>query len=130
MSIDTDNDDFVVLDRFQEYIQKSKTFKQFQFHCMGNDNMKAALLNGRLFHVNTFSHGLEFLAVVAEDIKTGIRGTDSYGHEGLRRIITEQDEQIFDMCCRLSVKIKEKILKEAADLKINEIKILPIDSKP
>jgi hypothetical protein len=122
------DDDFVVLDRFQEYIQKSDTFKKFQYKSVG-ENRQVILFKGRIYEVNTFSHSIELLAVSVEDVSTGIKGTDNKLQEGLRRLISNQDEKIFDICCKLAVKIKEKILEEAANIKINEFKIVKIEEE-
>jgi hypothetical protein len=121
-----DTDEFVVLDRFQDYVVMSKTFRQFEWTGFDKNN-QAVLYRGRIYQIHTFNHSDTSIAITVEDLRTGIKTSDKGQPQGWRSIITNHDQEIFDTCLTLANKIKEKILKEAADLKINEIKIVEPD---
>ena len=118
------DDDFVVLDNFQDYIVRTKTYKKFEYHTFAKE--QAVLYKGRIYHINTFD--IDLLSVDVEDMKSGIKGDAKGRVIGLRRILKNDDLEIFETCVKLARKISNQIIKEAADLKINEIKIVEPDN--
>jgi hypothetical protein len=125
MKSNDNNNDFTVLDNFEYYIEKTELFQQFQWsadYYMNNKKGKDVLYNGRIYHVNVFS-GSD-IGVTATDILTNICYSTNFGHQGLTQIITDQDREIFSLCTKLADNIREKIIKQAAQVKINEFKII------
>jgi CYTH domain-containing protein len=124
-SNNNNNDDFTVLDNFEYYIQKTELFQQFQWsadYYINNKKGKDVLYNGRIYHINVFS-GSD-IGVTVTDMLTNICYSTNFGHQGLIQIITDQDREIFSLCTKLANNVREKIIKQAAQVKINEFKII------
>lgn len=112
--------EYTLIDNFQQYIQQTDTFKKFEFKTGLDNKYQVVKYKNRLFQINAFSSSVQFLAVGCEDAITDIHYATGWGHQGLRRIITKQDEKIFKMCGELAEKIKADIIKEAKSIQRKE----------
>lgn len=124
------SDDFTVLENFESYIKKTELFKQFEWNVdyyINGKKGKDVLYHGRIYHVNAFS-GSD-IGITVEDTLTGICYSTNFGHQGLTQIITDQDREIFAECTRLAKNIREKIIKQTAQVKINEFKIVDLNKE-
>lgn len=116
------SDDFIILDDFQECVRNTELFQKFEWSTTDITKQgKTILYEGRLYHVETFYNNI---GVVATDTVTSISYSTNFGHQGLKEIITDQDRIIFSKCTKLANMLRDKIIKQAAQVRLNKFKIV------